>query len=85
MHSLYFFRKKGMLSNKMQRNVAASNDQLTNVIKHLRKKSNFKAIFKSRHNSPGAGLVCCHLSQSHPKKVTLDKVALLFQLSLPVV
>lgn len=35
-HFIYFFRKKKrILSSKMQRNVAASNDQLTNRIKHL--------------------------------------------------
>lgn len=34
-HFIYFFRKKGILSSKMQRNVAASNDQLTNRITRL--------------------------------------------------
>lgn len=84
-HFIYFFRKKGMLSNKMRRNVAASKDQLKNMIKHLRKKSKFKAIFAYRHNSPGAGLVFCHLPQSHAKKMILDGVASLLQSSLPVV
>lgn len=40
--------ERGMLSNKMWRNVAASNDQLTNLIKHLWKKSKFKAVFTYR-------------------------------------
>lgn len=34
-HFIYFFRKKGILSSKMQRNVAASNDQSTNRITRL--------------------------------------------------
>lgn len=56
-HFIYFFRKKGTLSNKMRRNVAASNNKLTNMIKHLRKQSKFKAVFTDRYNSLGAGLV----------------------------
>lgn len=68
-HFIYFSRKKRMLSNKMQRNVvAASNNKLTNTVKHLRKKSKFKAVFTGRYNSLGAGLVFCPLPQNHPKK-----------------
>lgn len=44
------------------------------MIKHLQKKSKFKAVFTYRHNLPGAGLVSYHQPESHPKKMTLDKV-----------
>lgn len=83
-HFIYFFRKKkGTLSNKMRRNVAASNDQLTNMIKCLRKKSKCKAVFTYRHNSPGPGLVFC--LKAILKKWPSIRLALLLWSSLPVV